>query len=276
LWQVLFQTGQVAGPGLAGLLLARFTVGAVYWIDAVTYLASLVAILAVGRATASGHAAQRELSARAIGGGLRYVKSSQPLQGIFLADLAAMVLGMPRALFPAMGLVRFHGTAVTVGLLYAAPGLGAFIGALLTGWVRNVTHQGRAVLLAVLGWGVAIALFGALPWLYPALLLLAVAGAFDVFSAVFRGAILQLVTPPSLIGRVQAVQIAVVTGGPRLGDLEHGALGAVAGPVVAIVSGGVACVFAVALLARRLPQFSRLALNARTEAEGAPEEPAAT
>ncbi|HVB05018.1 MAG TPA: MFS transporter [Acidimicrobiales bacterium] len=261
LWQVLFQAGQVAGPGVAGVLLARFSIGVVYWIDVASYAASLVTVLFLRKSERPATGVQRELGFGAMVSGVRYLRGHQPLQGIFLADLSAMVFGMPRALFPAMGLVRFHGSAVTVGLLFAAPGVGSLVGSLLTGWVHNIRRQGRAVILAVVGWGVAITLFGLSPWLWPGLVFLGIGGAFDVFSAVFRGAILQLVTPRGIIGRMQAVQIAVVTGGPRLGDLEHGALGAAVGSELAVVSGGIACIVGVLLLVRYLPHFDRLTID---------------
>ena len=261
LWQMLFQVGQVAGPSVAGLLLIKFSIGVVYWIDVSTFGISLLAVLLmrVERETASGR--KQALNFAAMLGGFRYLRRNQPLQGIFLADLDAMVLGMPRALFPAMGIVRFHGGAGAVGLLYAAPGLGALVGALMTGWISRIERAGLAVVLTVVGWGVAITLFGIVRSLVLALVLLGIAGAFDVFSAVFRGAILQLKTPREILGRMQAVQISVVTGGPRLGDLEHGVVGFVAGSQFAVVSGGIACVAGIALLARMLPGFTKLVLN---------------
>jgi MFS family permease len=261
LWQALFSVGQIAGPAIAGLLLTHISINFVYWIDVSTYGASLIAVLRMARPPAIERDRPRELGFGAMVGGLKYLKGHQPLEGIFIGDLIAMTLGMPRALFPAMGLVRFHGGAGTVGLLYAAPGVGAFVGAMLTGWVRRVKRQGRAVMVSIVGWGLAITAFGLCPWLAGALLLLGVAGASDVFSAVFRGSILQLETPPDLLGRMQAVQIAVVTGGPRFGDLEHGAVAALAGPVTAVVSGGLACIAGVVLLARALPKFTNLALD---------------
>jgi MFS family permease len=261
LWQALFSVGQIAGPAVAGLLLARISINFVYWIDVATFAASLIAVLKMSKPPLLNDGKPRDLGFAAMVGGLRYLKGHQALEGIFLGDLIAMTLGMPRALFPALGLGRFHGSAATVGLLYAAPGVGALAGALLTGWVRSVKRQGRAVMLAIVGWGVAITLFGLSPWLVPALILLGAAGASDVFSAVFRGSILQLETPPGLLGRMQAVQIAVVTGGPRFGDLEHGAVAALLGPVTAVVSGGLACIAGVAVLARALPKFTHLALD---------------
>lgn len=264
LWQALFSTSLVAGPALAGVLLSRISINLIYWIDVSTYAVSLVQVLRMAK-PAPLERANREFGFKAMVGGLQYLRGRGALQGIFLADLDAMVLGMPRALFPALGLVRFHGGAGAVGALYAAPGAGALIGALVTGWVRRVRHQGRAVLLAVAGWGGAITAFGLCPWLVPALVLLGLAGACDVFSAVFRGSILQLETPTELLGRMQAVQIAVVTGGPRMGDLEHGAVASAAGTMTAVVSGGVACLAGVALLWRLLPSFAR-----HTSDEGLP------
>ena len=187
------------------------------------------------------------------------------LEGTFVVDLNAMVLGMPRALFPALALVRFHGGASTVGLLYAAPGAGALIGALFTGWVVTVRRQGRAVLVAVGIWGAAIAAFGLVHWLVAALVLLALAGAADLVSAVFRGTILQLEAPDSLRGRLSSVHTAVVTGGPRLGDFEAGAVAAISTPQISVVSGGLGCVVGVGLLAWLMPRFSRYDA---TEGEG--------
>ena len=85
--------------------------------------------------------------------GLRYLRSRQALQGVYLIDINAMVFGMPRALFPAMAATVFHGGTVTLGFLYAAPGVGAFAGALTTGWVTHLRRQGWTVIIAVVGWG---------------------------------------------------------------------------------------------------------------------------
>ena len=210
LWQLLFQLGQVGGPAFAGLLLGQFGIASVYWIDAGTFAISLLAVASLPalRPPEGG----TRFGLRSIAEGLRYLKGRPVLQGTFVVDLNAMVLGMPRALFPALALVRFHGGAGTVGLLYAAPGAGALVGALLTGWVVAVRKQGRAVLIAVGVWGAAVALFGVVPWLGAGLVLLGVAGAADVVSAVFRGTILQLEAPESLRGRLSSVHTAVVTG----------------------------------------------------------------
>ena len=133
-----------------------------------------------------------------------------------------MVFGMPRALFPAMAGAVFGGGTITLGFLYAAPGVGALIGAVTTGWVANLRRQGWAVIVAVCVWGAAIALFGFTDTLWVALVLLAVAGWADVISAVLRNTILQSSIPERFRSRMSSIQMAVVQGGPRLGDMESG------------------------------------------------------
>jgi MFS family permease len=191
------------------------------------------------------------------------------VQGAYLIDVNAMVFGMPRALFPALAATAFGGGAATVGYLYAAPGVGALIGALTSGWVGRVRRQGLAVICAVLVWGASIALFGMAHWLPLALVLLAVAGWADVLSAVFRNTIIQFAGPDGMRGRLMGVQMAVVAGGPRLGDLEAGGVATAFGNPVSVVSGGLACVAGALLVAWALPGFTRLrsVLHERTDAE---------
>src|SRR6202021_366294 len=169
----------------------------------------------------------------------------------------AMVFGMPRALFPALAATVFGGGATTVGLLYAAPGAGALLGALTTGWVGRVRRQGLAVICAVIVWGGAIAGFGVAHWLPLALVLLAVAGWADVLSAVFRNTIIQFAGPDGMRGRLMGVQMAVVAGGPRLGDLEAGAVATAFGDTASVVSGGLACVVGAFAGARALAGVTR-------------------
>ena len=265
MFQALFQFGLVVGPAVAGLLLAGAGVLFVYWMDVASFGAALLGAFLMSpqppAATPDGVAAQRP-GIRSIVEGLSYVRGRQSIQGAYLIDINAMVFGMPRALFPALAATRFGGGATTLGFLYAAPGAGALIGALTTGWVSRVQRQGRAVIVAVIVWGAAITGFGLVAWLPAALVLLAVAGWADVISAVFRSTIIQLTVPDALRGRLAGLQIAVVTGGPRIGDLEAGAVatgfgGAVFGDTVSVVSGGLACIAGALVLAQLLPGFRR-------------------
>jgi MFS family permease len=255
LWQVQFQVGIVVGPAVAGLILASGGLSIVYWIDVATFVVSFISVSLMNRQPRPAGATPA--SWRSIKDGLRYLKGRQVIQGVYLFDLCAMVFGMPRALFPALGLNHFHGGAQAVGFLYAAPGAGALIGALTTGWVDHVRRQGRAVIIAVIVWGAAITVFGLVDVLWVALVLLAIAGWSDVISAVFRNTILQRTVPDELRGRLSAIQIAVVQGGPRLGDLESGIVAEAFGATFSVVSGGLACVIGAVALSARLPGFRR-------------------
>jgi MFS family permease len=269
LWQLLFQVAQVGGPAIAGLMISRIGIAVVYWVDAATFGTALLSVFLLGRVQVTS--ARTTFGMRSIVEGFAYLRGRRVLQSVFIVDLDAMIFGLPRALFPALGLVRFHGGATAVGLLYSAPGAGALVGAFLTGWVANVRRQGRAVMIAVGIWGVAIVVFGFSHWLPLALSMLAVAGAADVLSAVFRSTILQLSVPDSLRGRLSAINIAVVTGGPRLGDAEAGGVAALAGVQFSVVSGGLACLVGLAIIAVLIPQFSHYDVADHLEAPQEPE-----
>jgi MFS family permease len=273
LHQILTQVGSVAGPAAAGLIVARASFSTAYTIDLATFTGAAVLALALRRLPPGAGGTRAGMAS--IWEGLRFLRGRPALQGNFVIDLNAMVFGMPRALFPALGTGLFGGGPATVGLLYAAPGAGALVGALLAGWVGSVRRQGRAVLVAVVAGGLAITVFGLAAWLPLALVLLAVAGAADVFSAVFRNTILQLTVPDGLRGRLSAIHIAVVTGGPRLGDAEAGAVAALAGPQFSVVSGGLACLAGAALIAWRIPELDRVAIEPAAAPAPPPEADAA-
>lgn len=262
MFQALFQTGAIVGPAAAGLLLAGAGVHLVYWVDVATFLVAMLAVLTISpQPPQAGPGARQVL--RSTAEGFRFVRRSQTVQGAYLIDLNAMVFGLPRALFPALGATVFGGGATTVGLLYAAPGTGALLGALSSGWVGRIRRQGLAVIFAVIVWGLAITGFGLVRWLPLALLLLAAAGWADVVSAVFRNTIIQFAGPDSMRGRLMGVQMAVVAGGPRLGDLEAGVVATAFGDTFAVVSGGLACIAGALAVARLLPGFRQQRSAAR-------------
>jgi predicted MFS family arabinose efflux permease len=194
---------------------------------------------------------------RSIAQGFGYLRGRQVLQGAYLIDINATVFGMPKAVFPALAATIFGGGASTLGFLYAATGAGALLGAVTTGWVHRVRRQGRAVVLAVIVWGAAIACFGLVRSLPVALALLALAGWADVLSAIFRSTIIQLAAPDDLRGRLIGVQMAAVIAGPRMGDVEAGAVANALGATMSVVSGGLACIVGAMALARLLPAFYR-------------------
>jgi MFS family permease len=260
LGQLGFNTGLSTGPLLGGLLIGTVGFGWAYGVDALSFLAVLYAIWrlpAQPPETGSPAGGVQRAGVASVMEGLRFLGPRKNLLMTFLVDINAMVFGMPRALFPAIGTTWFHGGAGTVGLLAAAPSVGALVGAATSGWAGRINRQGRAVLVSVTVWGASIALFGFTRVLWLALILLAVAGAADMVSAIFRNTILQVATPDALRGRLQGVFIVVVTGGPRLGDFEAGTVASTIGTQVSVVSGGLACVVGVAALAAAYPSFAR-------------------
>ena len=218
--QLLMQVGTVVGPAIGGVLIAKVSISSAYWFDCASFGVAIAALVAMKPMRPVGGGTRA--SASSIVEGLRFLKGRQALQGTFVIDINAMIFGMPRALFPAIGTA--FGGPFAVGLLYAAPGAGAIVGAVTSGWVTRVDRQGRATIIAVIVWGASIAAFGLSNVLWLSLVLLAAAGAADVVSAVFRNTIMQLSVPDRLRGRLSSVHVAVVTGGPapRRLRVRHG------------------------------------------------------
>jgi predicted MFS family arabinose efflux permease len=248
-------TTNVAGPAFGGVLIAVLGLRGAYLLDAATFAASLWSVWRLPP-LAPAHDAGRP-SLLTIAEGFRFVRRKKVLLGMFLVDSNAMIFGMPRALFPALALNRFHGGAGILGLMYAAPYAGALISSVLSGWIGHVRRQGLIVAIAAGLWGVAIAAFGFAGSLWLALLLLAAAGAADNVSAVLRGTILWTVTPDALRGRVSGIEFAQVAATPALGNVEAGLVASLTSLRLSIVSGGLACVVGTVLVALAVPAFTR-------------------
>jgi predicted MFS family arabinose efflux permease len=252
--QIIIQASTIVGPALAGVLIGVSGLSVCYWIDAGTFLVLAAATSAMSPLRPIGEIVAHSIW-RSITDGFSYVRSHVLAQCVYLVDLNAMIFGMPTALFPAIALTWYHGGPLTLGWLYAAPGIGALIGASTTAWVERVSRQGRAVVIAVIAWGLAICGFGLSSVLWLGAIFLAVAGWADVISAVLRNTILQSTITDNYRGRLSAIQMAVVQGGPRLGNFEAGAVAAAVTPEFSVVSGGVACVVGAIALARWRRQF---------------------
>lgn len=260
LTQVLFQFAFVVGPSAAGVIIAAAGLQWAYAIDVGCFAVALGCVLLLRPLPPTTEGRGVVIGWRAPVEALAYARGNPVLLAIFAVDLNAMVFGMPRALFPALAAHLFRVGPQGLGLLYAAPGAGALAGSLLSGWVSRIRRQGVAVLWAVGAWGAAITLFGLAGSAFPlALGLLAVAGAADMVSAVFRHTIIQLSTPDRLRGRVSALNSMVVTAGPRLGDVEAGGVAALTSPVFSVVSGGILCLLGVAAIAALVPGLRRQA-----------------
>jgi MFS family permease len=256
--QIVQQISVVVGPAIGGILIASSGVTVGYWVNAGALGLSLLTVLTIGPRPPVGGGTK--FGVASIVEGFTFLRGRPAIQGCFVADLDAMILGMPTALFPALGLMHFHGGSQAVGYLYAAPGAGALVATIFSGWANHVRRPGLAVCASIVVWGVSIAVFGLLGSLPLALVLLGVAGGADVISAVFRSTILQAETPDRLRGRLSSLQTAVVTAGPRLGNLEAGGVAAAFGTTFSVVSGGLGCVAGVAVIARLMPRFVRYEL----------------
>jgi MFS family permease len=244
---------RVLGPAFGGILIAALGVPAAYAADAVTFVASFATLLAISQVPPLERMAQSGFSA--IREGLAYVRRAPVVLSAFVVDLDAMIFGMPTALFPILALDVFHIGPAGLGLITAAPSAGAIIGLLTSGWVHRVRFQGRVVLAAVAVWGLAISLFGLVGYLPLALLLLALAGAADVYSAVLRATIIQLGTPDRLRGRVSSLNSMVTTSGPKMGGLESTTVAALTSAQFSVVSGGLLCLLGLAFAIRRFPEL---------------------
>jgi predicted MFS family arabinose efflux permease len=252
--QVAFQTTQILGPMVGGFLIASFDVSVVYMIDTVTFAAAIISLRWIP--AMRGFDAHEETAWSSVKEGLRFVTRTPLILSILIIDLVAMIFGMPRAVFPALAERIFDMGAQGLGVLYAGPSIGALIGALTTGWVVRVRRHGLAVLISVAAWGLAITLAGLSTFsIALTVVFLAFAGWADVISAVFRGTMLLESTPDSLRGRTQAVNLMVVTGGPRIGDIEAGLAASAFGVVPSIVLGGAACLAGTLLVAALFPQM---------------------
>jgi MFS family permease len=243
------------GPLVGGLLIAGPGLGLTYGLDALSFVAALISVWRLPTLVPEGGGTKA--SAASVLEGLRFLRTQPVVTMTFAVDLVAMIFGMPRALFPALAANRYGGGARTVGFLFAAVAFGGVLGTTFGGWFSRVRRQGVAVLVAVAVWGAAVVVFGLVQSLVPALIVLVVAGAADAISAVFRGVILQTATPDALRGRLQGVFIVVVSGGPRLGDLESGVAASIFTLPGAVVSGGIAVLIGVGVLAAAVPSFRR-------------------
>ena len=244
----------VLGPLVAGLLLVRAGYAWAYGVDALLFTAGLYAAIRLPALPPLGRASRPGL--RSVAEGLAFIATRPVLMLSFVIDILAMVLAMPRALFPEVAETRFDGDA-TVGWLFAAIAIGSVVAGLASGWIGRVRRQGAALIVAVLVWGLAVAAAGLAGDLWLVVLLLAVGGAADLVSAVYRQTILQTYAPDEMRGRMQGVFIVVVSGGPRLGDLRAGAGAAAFGATASWVGGGLLCVALVLALAVAVPALVR-------------------
>jgi MFS family permease len=253
----LYQLTMVLGPGIGGLLISAGGVQLAYGVDAISCAAMVWGVLRIGAQAPKGHEGEELLTIRrSIADGLRFVSRSKALLGSFAIDLNAMAFGMPRALFAVLAVSVYHAGASGTGLLYASVSAGATVAALTTRWLEHVRRLGLIVIGAVTAWGIAITLAAAVGNLWFAAAMLALAGAADSVSAVCRNVINQTLTPDRMRGRMSSIYSLVVTSGPRIGDIESGAVASLTSARVSMASGGLACIAGVGLIVLAFPQLA--------------------
>jgi MFS family permease len=276
---VVSNAGTIAGPLLGALLVSGVGYAWAYGVDAALFSVGMYAALRLpaippilgavgphadepGDAGAGVPAADlmvpgglgRNLGLRSVIEGMVFVSKRPILLMSVLVDLIAMGLAMPRALFPQVATQRFGGIGAA-GWLYAAIAIGSVVGGLASGWVGRVRRQGAACIAAIAGWGIFVAVAGLGSSLLFTIVLLAVAGACDLLSSVFRQTILQTYAPDEMRGRLQGVFTVVVAGGPRLGDLRAGIVAAIFGVRASWIGGGVAGAVVVVVVGLLVPSF---------------------
>jgi MFS transporter, ENTS family, enterobactin (siderophore) exporter len=259
------QLGNLGGPALAGALIAGPGLASCYGIDAACFAVFGMTTWLMRPLPPTVRAGRPGL--RSMAEGLRHVRRNAVVGGMLAVDTSAMIFGMPSALFPAVAHEHFHGGAATFGLLAAAPGFGALVGATTSGWTGRLRRPGLVVIGAGLAWGAAVVGFGLSGSLAIALVFLALAGMADLISEVLRNALLQHYTPDSLRGRVSSLYLAQVTTAPSVGNVEAGLVAQLFTVTVSVVSGGLACV-AGALILGAINAALRRATLARAGEDG--------
>jgi len=255
----VFSFGAVLGPLLAGAFIPVLGLPTLYLIDALGLCLTLWAVWKLPPLPPlSGQV--RRAGLQDVLDGFRYLGARKVLLASFLLDIIAMVAGMPRALFPEMAERTFGdppGGGIALGWLFAAIPIGAVVFGLFSGWLSRIHRHGVAVAIAVCAWGVAVAGFGMSHSLVLAVVFLALAGAADMVSMVFRNSMAQTAATDEMRGRMQGVYTVVVVGGPRIADVGHGLVGATAGTTVAVTGGGVLVVVLVIIAVALLPAIWR-------------------
>lgn len=251
---IKYSVGSIGGPAVGGLLIASLGVSVTYFVDVVSFLVSLVALIYMTNIPKPNNTSD-DSTWEALKEGCRYAFSRQELVGTYIVDFVAMIFGMPTALFPAIAMS--FGGATVLGLLYAAPAVGALAISVFSGWTKKVKRHGVAISLSATFWGVSIIFFGLASNFWVALFFLSLAGAFDCISGIFRMTMWNETIPNEYRGRLAGIEMISYLSGPRLGDTEAGLVAAAFGVTASIVSGGVLCVLSVGICSLFLPKFWR-------------------
>ena len=249
LMSLRWQMGVIIGPTIGGVLISTFSVSVGYGADIATFVISLILLAMMSNIPPSKEAEKPSLAA--LLDGIKYSFARKDLLGTYLIDLAAMFFAMPTALIPFWA--DQLGSPWALGFLYAAGTVGSVAIILTSGWTKNVRFYGRAIMWAAIGWGAAIALAGATNYLALVLLFLALAGASDMVSALFRSAMWNQTIPDNLRGRLAGIELLSYSLGPLAGQMRAASMAAAFSLTFSVTAGGIICIISVALLAGFFP-----------------------
>lgn len=244
----------IGGPALGGLLVAHAGLVVTYCVDFVSFVISLGALLMMSYIP-KPLVDHDEPVMTSLKRGFTYALSRQELVGSYVVDFVAMIFGMPMSLFPAIA--DSYGGAKALGMLFSAPAVGALVVSLLGGWTHKIKRHGMAIAISAGLWGLAIIGFGLAGNFMLALFFLALSGAFDALSGIFRGVMWNETIPNNLRGRMAGIEMISYLSGPKLGNAEASMVAAAFGITASVVSGGVLCVVGVATSCYLLPKFWR-------------------
>jgi len=255
---IAFQFGSIVGPALAGLVLANTNMAYAYFINALSYIAVIVALIRMGpveQETVDRGTITQGRFLRSIAEGLRFVVGQPIIFSSMLLDFFATFFSSATYLLPIFATDILHVDAVGYGWLLAAPAVGAGLVSLVLAFYRTIRRQGVVLLISVAGFGIATVVFGVSRTFWLTFTALAFTGVTDGISVIIRNTVRQLQTPDNLRGRMTSVNQMFFRGGPQLGEMEAGIVGQLFGAPLAVISGGIACLIAVAALALRYPEL---------------------
>lgn len=255
---IAFQFGSIVGPALAGLVLANTNMAYAYFINALSYIAVIVALIRMGpveQETVDRGTIMQGRFLRSIAEGLRFVVGQPIIFSSMLLDFFATFFSSATYLLPIFATDILHVDAVGYGWLLAAPAVGAGLVSLVLAFYRTIRRQGVVLLISVAGFGIATVVFGVSRTFWLTFTALAFTGVTDGISVIIRNTVRQLQTPDNLRGRMTSVNQMFFRGGPQLGEMEAGIVGQLFGAPLAVISGGIACLIAVAALALRYPEL---------------------
>jgi MFS family permease len=251
------QVGSIIGPALSGIMIAASELSFIYIINAVSFLAVILALLLMGpvQQLKSADGRSGKVSLAAITEGIRFILNQPLILSTMILDFFATFFASANTLMPIVAKQILHVGAIGFGILSAAQAIGSITAALIISQMHQIRRQGAVFLMAVVVFGGATILFGATTSFVIAMLALIIIGGADTVSTIIRNTIRQLSTPDYIRGRMTSVNQIFFQGGPQLGELEAGLVAQITSVPIAIISGGIGCILATIWIARKWPQI---------------------